>query len=176
MWRWVGNVAGFTCSGKRVHCTSRNLSGTCSSSSPVSSITTGTRNALWAVIRCERSTASFHSSRKYPSGRSWVRATRSGRTRPRCRRRGAPGKSSALPQHPVTRSLEIPRVIARSRRDAPPTDHRRSSPRLRGRELNVNLNGCSCRESQQVARSSQCASQQRRSVAFLECRDSHSNS
>src|SRR5580658_4885841 len=37
--------------GNRVHCNSRNLSGTCSSSPGVSSIATGNRNALVAVIK-----------------------------------------------------------------------------------------------------------------------------
>ena len=50
--------------GNRVHCTSRNLSGTLSSSSRVSSITTGSKKVLLVAIKCERSTASFHSSRK----------------------------------------------------------------------------------------------------------------
>jgi hypothetical protein len=66
------NSGGVSPAGKRVHCSSRNLSGTRSSPFGVSSMTIGTRNALSAAIRCERSTASFHSSRKYPSARSWV--------------------------------------------------------------------------------------------------------
>jgi hypothetical protein len=45
------NWDGVSPAGSRVHCTSRNLSGTCSSSSVVSSITTGTRKALCDVIR-----------------------------------------------------------------------------------------------------------------------------
>jgi hypothetical protein len=51
---------------RRVHCTSQKFSGTCSSSSGVVSITTGNRNARLDVIKCDRSTASFHSRRKYP--------------------------------------------------------------------------------------------------------------
>ena len=39
-------------------------SGTSASACGVASITTGSRNALSDAIKCERSTASFHSSRK----------------------------------------------------------------------------------------------------------------
>jgi hypothetical protein len=65
-------LAGTSPAGTDVHCTSRNLSGTRASPSRVSSMTTGSRNALSAAIRWERSTASFHSSRKYPSARARV--------------------------------------------------------------------------------------------------------
>jgi hypothetical protein len=58
--------------GRCVHCTSRNESGTSASRSRVESTTTGTMNDRSAAMRCERSTASFHSSRKYPSSRSWL--------------------------------------------------------------------------------------------------------
>jgi hypothetical protein len=68
----AANSGGASPSGNRAHCTSRNLSGTFSSSSLVSSMTTDRKNALLAMIKCERSTASFHSSRKYPSARAWV--------------------------------------------------------------------------------------------------------
>src|ERR1700691_214242 len=57
-------AAGVSPAGNRVHCNSRNLSGTCSSSSGVASMATGNRNALVAVIKSDRSTASFHSRRK----------------------------------------------------------------------------------------------------------------
>jgi len=72
--RWTRSTkaGGVSPPARRVHCSSRKRSGTCSSSSGESSITTGSRNAFVAVMRWERSTASFHSSRKYPSARSCV--------------------------------------------------------------------------------------------------------
>ena len=71
----------FTCStncgdgsapGMRVHCTRRNSGGTPGVESGVSSTTTGTRNGTPSIRRCVCSTASFHSSRKYPLPRSSV--------------------------------------------------------------------------------------------------------
>src|ERR1700722_11591087 len=50
--------------GSRHHCTSRNFSGTRASVSRVPSMAPGTRNALSAAIKFERSIASFHSRRK----------------------------------------------------------------------------------------------------------------
>ena len=58
--------------GKLVHCKSRNRSGIRSSSCDVLSMTTGSKKAWSGAIKCERSTASFHSSRKYPSMRACV--------------------------------------------------------------------------------------------------------
>src|ERR1700689_4154158 len=53
--------------GRRVHCTCRKRSGTSARESLVSSMTTGTRNATRSDMSAVRSTASFHSRRKYPS-------------------------------------------------------------------------------------------------------------
>ena len=50
--------------GNRVQWRSRNRPGTRAAASDVASITTGSRNVRSSAIRCERSTASFHSSRK----------------------------------------------------------------------------------------------------------------
>ena len=56
--------------GKRVHCTSRNRSGTCSSASRCIVDDDWQQKRLVAGHdQCDRSTASFHSSRKYPSAR-----------------------------------------------------------------------------------------------------------
>ena len=71
--------AGVACPpGNRVHCSSRNRSGMASSDCDVSSITTGSRKGCLAAIRCERSTASFHSRRKYPSTRACALAEMTG--------------------------------------------------------------------------------------------------
>ena len=47
-------AGGVSPAGRRVHCSSRNLSGTCSSSSGVSSIATGNRNAFVAARRASQ--------------------------------------------------------------------------------------------------------------------------
>ena len=49
---------------RRIHWRSRNRSGTRAAASGVSSITNGSRNGWSSAMRCVRSTASFHSSRK----------------------------------------------------------------------------------------------------------------
>jgi hypothetical protein len=58
------NAAGVSGPKGRDHCSSRNRSGTRAVPSAVSSIATGSRNAWSSAMRCERSTASFHSNRK----------------------------------------------------------------------------------------------------------------
>ena len=68
----VQNAAGVAPLGNRVHCARRNDSGTSAPRSRVSSMHTGTINALLRATMCVRWSARSHSSRKYPSGRSAV--------------------------------------------------------------------------------------------------------
>src|ERR1035438_1738074 len=66
---------------QRLHCTRRNSGGTTAAPSSVASTTTGARKITPSAIRWVRSTASFHSSRKYPSPRACVRSEMIGMNR-----------------------------------------------------------------------------------------------
>ena len=62
------NAGGVSPPGSRVHCTSRNSSGTRASASWVSSITTGTRKAASSAMSRSRRVASFHWTPEIPFG------------------------------------------------------------------------------------------------------------
>ena len=71
-------AAGVLPPGSLVHWTDLNFSGTRASASPVESTTTGIRKGRLSSMSCVRSTACFHSRRKYPSRRAFVLAEISG--------------------------------------------------------------------------------------------------
>ena len=120
--------------GTRIHCNSRKRSGIRSSSSEVASITTASRKARLAAIRCDRSMASFHSRRKYPSARECELLDTIGMNSEQvliCRRivasQASPPRSSLWSNHT---SIPPPRG-ARHRYAAPPRHPpRHSSGRL----------------------------------------------
>ena len=64
------NAAVVSPAGALNHCVSRNRSGMRSSVCGVLSISTGKINLWSGAMKCDRSTASFHSRRKYPSTRA----------------------------------------------------------------------------------------------------------